>query len=102
MKEKFPEIFKNKIDNVKSKIQKEYYYRNDINEEVSDAFISKSELLMKINNIFKNKDFIYQADINIIYKNNEIIRKKIIGIKENYLITLDNEKISIDDIKDIK
>ncbi len=102
MKEKFPEIFKNKIDNVKSKIQKEYYFRNDSNEEVSDTKISRSELLTKINNIFKNKDFIYQADINIIYKNNEIIRKKIISIKDNFLITLDNEKISIDDIKDIK
>ena len=28
MKDKFPEIFKNKVDKIKSKVQKEFYYHN--------------------------------------------------------------------------
>lgn len=108
MSEKFPEIFKNKIDNVKSKIQNEYYYRGSKEEKtekdnfVKDKKISRSMLLDKINLIFKRPDFIYQADITIINKNGESMNKKIVGIKDNYLLTLDEEKIYLDDIDDIK
>ena len=37
-----------------------------------------------------------------MYKNGENIDKKIIGIKENYLLTQNGEKIHINDISDIK
>lgn len=108
MSEKFPEIFKNKIDNTKMKVQNEYYCRN-VSEEYIDEVsinktkkISRSELLNKINSIFKRPDYIYQADITIITKNGESMSKKIVGIKDNYLLTLDEEKIYLDDIYDIK
>ena len=107
MNEKFPEIFKNKIDNIKTKLQSEYYCRG-VGEEnfskeknIEDKKISKSKLLDKINSIFKRPDFVYQTDITIITKNRECINKKIVGIKDNYLITLDEEKIYLDDIYDI-
>lgn len=108
MNEKFPEIFKNKIDNIKSKIQNEYYCRNvgeennDKETNVGNNKISKSKLLDKINSIFKRPDFVYQADITIINKNGENMNKKIVGFKDNYLLTLDEEKIYLDDIYDIK
>lgn len=108
MNEKFPEIFKNKIDNIKSKVQNEYYCRNinqyDINNKKNAANkkISNSELLDKINSIFKRPDYVYQADITIINKNGESMNKKIVGIKDNYLLTLDGEKIYLDDIYNIK
>ena len=108
MSEKFPEIFKNKIDNIKSKVQKEYYCRNSIEENTvreqinDDKKISKSELLDKINSIFKRPDYVYQADITIIDKNGKSMNKKIVGIKDNYLLTLDEEKIYLDEIYDIK
>ena len=37
-----------------------------------------------------------------MYKNGENKNKKIIGFKDNYLLTSDGLKISIDDIYDIK
>ena len=108
MNEKVPKIFKNKIDNIKSKVQNEYYCRNVSEESASEETkiepkkISKSELLDKINFIFKRPDYIYQADITIINKNGKSMNKKIVGIKDNYLFTLDEEKIYLDDIYDIK
>lgn len=108
MSEKIPEIFKNKIDNVKSKVQNEYYYRakkeenSKIISKSSDSKPSKAMLIDKINSIFKRPDYVYQADITIINKNMENINKKIVGVKDNYLLTLDGEKIYLDEIYDIK
>ncbi len=112
MKDKFPEIYKNKVENLKSKVQKEYYYHaNDISNEkikgdVKEENENKEELnnvdlRSKINNIFKRPDYVYKVDVNIMYKNGETIMKKVIGFKNNYLITNDGEKIYINEISDI-
>lgn len=108
MKDKFPEIYKSKIDKVRSKVQKDFYYHaNETetkpNERIeSEKKVDKLDLIKKINNIFSRPDYVYQADITIMYKNGENIVKKIIGIKDNYLIAFDGERIFIDDILDIK
>lgn len=109
MKDKFPEIFKTKIDSVKSKVQKEYYYRSGSNDETADersvskiAKPDKITLVNKINSIFTRPDFVYQADITIMYKNGGSINEKVVGVKDNYLLTLNGEKIYIEDIYDIK
>ena len=102
MKDKFPEIYKNKIKNIKSKVQKDYYYHNLPSNKNEENIVSKSELLNKIDDLFKNKDFIYKADVTIMLKNGENIKRKVISFKDNNLITLDNEKINIDDIINIK
>lgn len=54
----------------------------------------------KIFNIFNAKDYIYKADVTIL-TDNEVLKKRIIGKKNNNLITIDNEYIPIDKIKDI-
>lgn len=108
MKDKFPEIYKSKIDKVRSKVQKDFYYHaNEMetkrNERIEpEKKVDKLDLIKKINNIFSRPDYVYQADITIMYKNGENIVKKIIGIKDNYLIAFDGERIFIDDILDIK
>lgn len=110
MKDKFPEIFKNKVDKLKSNVQKEFYYHhddNDSNREVKSDVnslekVDKTTLMKKINSIFSRPDYVYQADITIMYKNGENINKKVVGIKDNYLVTFDGERIYIDDIYDIK
>lgn len=104
MKDKFPEIFKNKVDKIKSKVQKEFYYHNSVesNTDKREVKIDKMTLLKKIESIFSRPDYVYQADITILYKNGENINKKIVGIKDNYLLTIEGEKIYIDDIYDIK
>ena len=104
MKDKFPEIFKNKVDKIKSKVQKEFYYHNsdESNTDKREVKIDKMTLLKKIESIFSRPDYVYQADITILYKNGENINKKIVGIKDNYLLTIEGKKIYIDDIYDIK
>ena len=104
MKDKFPKIFKNKVDKIKSKVQKEFYYHNsdESNTDKREVKIDKMTLLKKIESIFSRPDYVYQADITILYKNGENINKKIVGIKDNYLLTIEGEKIYIDDIYDIK
>lgn len=110
MKDKFPEIYKRKIENLKSKVQKDFYYHAEALkdepkvtkvEKTSNDREDKINLIDKINSIFKRPDFVYQADVNIMYKNGENIEKKIIGLKENYLLTQDGEKIHINDISDV-
>lgn len=105
MNDKIPKIYKNKIDKLRTKVQKDFYYHSDNeinNRAITPSKISRSELLDKINAIFKRPDFVYQADVIIMYKTGENKHKKIVGLKENYLITIDNEKIMLDDILDIK
>ncbi len=108
MKDKHPEIYKNKIDKSRFKFQKEYYVSsNQAAEKKEDRngsrqMVDKAALLRKINGIFQRPDYVYQADVNIMYKNGENIEKKVVGVRDNYLITIDNERILIDDILDIK
>ncbi len=109
MKDKFPEIYKSKVENLRSKVQKEYYFHADdiVKTEKKEDYngsakkLSDVDLRNKINNIFKRPDYVYKADVNIIYKNGETIMKKLIGFKDNYLITNNGEKISINEISDI-
>ncbi len=105
---KFPKVYKSKIEKLKSKIQNEYYYHDNSHDrdlkmtDFKNKKVDKMLLLKKINNIFSSPNYVYQADISILYKNGENISKKVIGIKDNYLITIEGEKIFIDDIYDIK
>ena len=107
MKDKFPEIYKNKIEKVKSKVQTDFYYhaderKADENKITTDKKVDKVTLMKKINDIFLRPDYVYQADVIIMFKNGENKHKKIVGLKDDYIITLDNEKIKVDDVLDIK
>lgn len=106
MKDK-PQLYKNKFNSIKSKVQNEYYYKSKKEEEddivdVHDKKNNTLDLNKKINSIFNSPNYVYQADVNIMYKSGESMNKKIVGIKDNYLLTLDGEKIFINDIYDIK
>lgn len=101
MKDKFPEIYKKKIEKLKSKVQNSYYYHYDGNKQKEVKELDINDLKIKINNIFNRSNFIYQTGVNIMYKNGENINKIIIGLKDNYLLTKDGEKIDINDISDI-
>ena len=100
MEDKRPGIYTQPIDKLKSKVQNEYYYHS-VNEESREKELSKDELIEKIRNLFKSPNFVYQIDTNIMLKNGENKRKKVIAYQNNYLITMDGERISINDIKDV-
>ena len=104
MKDKFPEIYKRKIEKLKTNVQNEYYYHADKTEEKEikeDKNVDEMDLRSKINAIFKRPNYVYKADVNIMYKNGDSINKNIIGFKEDYLITDTGEKIHIEKIKDV-
>lgn len=58
------------------------------------------EINKKVNSVFSSYKFVYKAKCSVTYKDSTI-EKTIISRKDNYLLTLDNERINIDDIYDI-
>ena len=101
MKNKLPGIFKSKVENVKTKVQKSFYYHygDSITEEKEQ---DENAILKKVNNILNYKNYIYNADITILCKNGENINKKIIGYKDGYLLFLDESKMPLSEVYDIK
>ena len=55
-----------------------------------------------IRKILTSKDFLYRADVLITLKDNNKIKKTIIGSNNNSLITIDDELIDINNIQEIE
>lgn len=97
----------NKPEMYKGSIKKEFNNNRSIYASYNDSYnenINKvhdtNEIRKKINNIIGSNDFIYRTKVNIVI-DNQILTKKIIGIYNNNLVTIDNEYIPIDLIRDI-
>ena len=91
-----PKVFQNKIDK-KINNNESIYYSNNKKEEVIDS----KTVLQKINEIFSSPNYIYKANVEITLKDKKVT-KRIIGRNKNYIITMDNNLIPINDIIDIK
>lgn len=78
------------------------------NRNVYASYIDKNEVRVydngevrkKINEIFNSNNFIYRTKVNIVI-DNKTVTKKVIGIYNNNLVTIDNEHIPIGIIQDI-
>lgn len=90
-------------------------YRGEVNKEFNNnrsVYASYSdkgtnsfvydinEVRKKINDLFNSNTFIYRTKVNIVV-DNKILTKKVIGVYNDNLVTLDNEYIPINMIKDI-
>jgi hypothetical protein len=100
MDKELPKMYRTKINKPITSIQKIYRSNdnsigNDSNYKYSNISIDK-----KINNIFNSYDYVYKADVTIV-TDNEIFEKRIIARNNNNLITIDNESIPINIIRDI-
>ena len=84
---------RNDINNNRS-IYASYNDKKDI--RVYDS----SEVRKKIDDIFNSSTFIYRTKVNIVV-NGEVLVKKVIGVYNNNLVTIDNEHIPISMIDDI-
>ena len=71
-------------------------YQSNNNHKVTDII----DVRKKINNLFNSPDFIYRTKVNIVTEEG-ILTKKVVGIYNNNLVTIDNEQIPINLIKDI-
>ena len=74
------------------------YSDNSVNN--NDVIYDTNEIRKKINEIFGGYDFIYRTKVNIVI-DNKVVTKKIIGLYNNNLVTIDDEHIPISIIKDI-
>lgn len=95
------EIEKNYANKIEKNLNNNKSYSVTRNEEKVLERGIENNINQKIKSIFKSKNYIYKAKVKIILKDKTIL-KTIIGIKNNNLITIDNELISVSDIVDIK
>ena len=95
MTKNLPKIFVNPINQNFTNTQNVYYSDRQI------KFDSNESVKSKIDRIFSGKDFVYKSTVWIL-TNEGIFDKTIIGRTNSSLLTIDNESISIDKIKDIK
>ena len=101
MNKELPKMYHNKINKTVNSIQKVYSsMENHKNNELRQNKYSSISIDQKIEQIFKEKDFVYKADVEII-TDTDTIKKRIVARNQNNLITIDNEYIPIAIIRDI-
>ena len=95
-----PKMYQNRV-NKEFHNNKTVYtsYLEEDNKVVNDINL-ENDIRKKINNIINSKTFVYSKMVHIVI-GNEIIMRKIIGLFNNNLVTIDNEYIPIVNIKDI-
>jgi len=85
-------------------IKKEFNNNRSIYASYKDSgevlVYDTSEVRKKINDIFTSNNFIYRTKVNIVM-DNKTVTKKVIGVYNNNLVTIDNEHIPINNIQDI-
>ena len=90
-----PEMYKNRI-NKEFNNNKLIYTSYDKEKNI----LNDIDIRKKIDDIINSNNFIYSKVVNIMI-GNSIHKKRIIGLYNNNLVTIDNEYIPLDDIKDI-
>ena len=110
MQKKLPKVFANTINDVHN--NDSVFYSADaqtlkeIAEDKSSEEKTKTKQLkgitvtQKINEIFSSPYYIYKAEVEITLDDG-VVTKKIIGKNQRNLITMDNELIPIENIRDI-
>ena len=94
-----PKVFINKIDkNIKNN-KESYYYKGNEPIIIDDADINVKET---INEIFNSDSFVYKTKVTIKFKNGKSKVYEIVAMKNNELISIDGDKIKVDDIVNIK
>lgn len=96
MNKDLPKVFANKIDK-KINNSQDIFYEEDKNNEINDV----RNISKKIADIFNSSDFVYKSKVRITTYD-KTFTKTIVGRKNNYLLTMDNEAINIDNILDIE
>lgn len=100
MKE-LPKVFHNKINKELKNNEKIYYSNNDQDTSDRKSNTSEKNILQKINEIFSSPNYVYKANVEITLKDKKIT-KRIIGRNKDFIITMDNMLIPINDIIDIR
>lgn len=89
-----PKVFQNNSNKLFSNNKVVFYSKGNSEPNTKNIY-------QKINDIFSSPNYIYKANVEIILKD-KVITKRIIGRNKDFLITMDNDLIRINDILDIK
>ena len=98
MKKEIPKVFVNKINKINNNEEVYYSYKDNYHEE---EIINEYDIQNKIDKLFRSNDFIYKKKFHIKtkYSDKDYV---IISKSYDYLLTIDGEKIYINNIIDIK
>lgn len=96
MRGDLPKVFANKIDKKINNTQDIYYEENNRSSGLRDS----RSVNKKIADIFNSTNFVYKSSVKITTRD-RVISKTIVGRRGNYLLTMDNEAIDINEIVDI-
>lgn len=108
MQKKLPKIFANSLGEIHN--NDTVFYSADTNDLNDDRISEEKEhikklkgttVTQKINEIFNSPYYIYKAEVDITLDSGKVT-KKIIGKNQQNLITMENEVIPIDTIRDIE
>lgn len=103
MTKKLPSVFVNR-NGKKIKNNKETFYslfEEKIENKKKPNYLDELMVKKKIDEIFSSSRFIYKVKVLILTDEGET-KENIIAKIDNNLITLNNKKININEIKDIK
>lgn len=111
MEKKLPKVFANKIEknlnnnetiyNSGETTKNENTPKEELIENNQKRNTKEQTIIQKINKIFNSRNYVYKIPVKIEMQDTEIITK-IIGKNKNNIITMDNELIKIEDIKNIE
>lgn len=107
MKKELPSMYQNDIKKEITNSMNTYYSKTNFMKprEVAPVKESTNKYVIsakkKVYNIFKANKYEYIINTKIEYNDGRVEERKIIGQDKQFIITLDKEKINIDDIKDI-
>ena len=111
MEKKLPKVFANKIEkrlnnnetiyNSIEKNKQDHQSEQTPSENTKKNITKEQTISQKINKIFNSRNYVYKIPVKIQTQDSEIITK-IIGKNKNNIITIDNELIKIQEIKNIE
>lgn len=102
MRKEIPKIFVNKINKINNNKEVFYSYKDNDNEieNKEEVIIDKFDIQKKIDSLFRSSDFIYKKKFHIKTKYGEN-DYEIISKSYDYLLTINGERIYIENILDI-
>ena len=108
---KLPKIFQNELSSNLKNNKKVYDSLKESNEKKEikkEKKIIKKEndkkiltVKEKIKELIKGNNYIFNTEVTLVFEDSEKVCN-IAGVVNNHIITMDNEIIKIDDLKDIK
>ena len=100
MKKELPKVYVNKIDKINNNQEVYYSYKDNNAYEEKEIIVNPYDIQSKIEELFRRNDFVYKKKLHIKTKYGEndyiVISKSI-----DYLLTINGEKIYINNILEI-